>query len=59
MARHGQDATSNTNSGFDGSGIPTAMNTKPSSKQLYDMTKAPLDQGKTKALKTVNPNTVS
>jgi hypothetical protein len=54
MARHGQDATSNPNSGFYGSAIPTAMNMKPSSKQLYE---APLDQSRTKALKTVNPDT--
>jgi hypothetical protein len=56
MARHSQDATSNANS-FYSPAIHTAMNTKPSSKQLYDMTKAPLDQGGTKALKTVNSDT--
>jgi hypothetical protein len=46
MARQGEDATLNTNFGFHGSAIPTAMNTKPSSKELYNMGNlAPVDQG--------------
>jgi hypothetical protein len=43
LARQGQDAAWNTNSGFFGCAIPTEINTKPSSTQLYDMAKAPLD----------------
>jgi hypothetical protein len=44
LARQGQDAASNTNSGFYVSATPTAINTKPSSKHLFnDMAKAPLD----------------
>ena len=45
MACQGHDAALNTNSGFYGSAVPTAMNTTPSSKDLYVMAKAPLDPG--------------
>jgi hypothetical protein len=45
MARQGPDAASNSNSGFYTSAISPTINAMPSSNQLYDATKAPLNHG--------------
>jgi hypothetical protein len=42
-SRRSLELASNRNSGFYCSAIPTAINMKPSSTQVYDMAKAPLD----------------
>lgn len=45
MARQGPDTASNSNSGFYTSAISPTINAMSSSNQLYDATKAPLNQG--------------
>jgi len=45
MARQGPDAASNANSGFYSSAIFPTINAMPSSNQLYDATRVPLNHG--------------
>lgn len=45
MARQGPDATSNTNTGFYSSVVSASINANPSSNQLYDTTRVPLNHG--------------
>jgi hypothetical protein len=57
MARQGPNAASNTNPGFYSSAMSASINAKPSSTQLYDTTRVPLNQGISATMNTQSSST--